>query len=400
MQTWNWLYTPEAPFTWKFVIRVVIKTVVLFTFVNILFALLNPLSLLGQLSGYNWLFEGRERLPYGENPDVSYNLSLYQLDAMFHSQTLADSDPDDEFRVLTIGDSSIWGILLRPEDTLAGQINALDYRTESGQPVRAYNVGYPTMSLTKDLMLLDYAMQYEPDLIVWAFTLESFDQTTQLDPAIVQNNARRVQALLTTYDLAQDQHDDRFVEPSFWEKTLIKQRRALADMLRLQYYGAAWTSTGIDQTYPEDYIPRAVDLEPDTTWHSYTPGQLEADDLAFDVLAAGLELAQDTPVLFVNESMLISDGANSDIRYNAFYPRWAYDQYRDYLEARRAQANWQLLDLWNYLPEAACYTDSAVHLTPTCSHQLAARVGAAIKEIANTGTITQTAFDPVKMARQ
>ena len=36
-------------------------------------------------------------------------------------------------------------------------------------------------------------------------------------------------------------------------------------------------------------------------------------------------------MLLVNEPMLISNGANSEIRYNFFYPRWAYDEYRSML---------------------------------------------------------------------
>jgi hypothetical protein len=183
MPSWKWLY--NTPYTWRFVRNVILKAALLFGVLNLLFVLLDPLPTLGHLSAYNVVFKGRARLPYGENASVSYNLSLYQLDAMFASQSLAGTDHAGEFRVLLIGDSSVWGILLKPEDTLAGQINAGHYRTADGQPVRAYNLGYPTMSLTKDLLLLDYALRYDPDLIVWLFTLESFGQKSQLDSAIV-----------------------------------------------------------------------------------------------------------------------------------------------------------------------------------------------------------------------
>ena len=41
-------------------------------------------------------------------------------------------------------------------DTLAGQFNALDLRTRTmGDVSVVYNIGYPVMSLTKDLMFLD-----------------------------------------------------------------------------------------------------------------------------------------------------------------------------------------------------------------------------------------------------
>jgi hypothetical protein len=387
MQTWKWLYHPGVPFTWRFVRNVVFKAAILFAALNVIFALLDPLPVLGHLSAYNWLFRGRERLPYGENPSAAYNLSLYQIDAMFASHKLAGADHRDEYRVLLIGDSSVWGILLKPKDTLAGQINAGNYHTADGRRVQAYNLGYPTMSLTKDLMLLDYARRYQPDLVVWLFTLESFDRDGQLDSAIVQNNADRVQRLIKTYQLNLDASDPRFVRPSFQGKTIVGQRRDLADLLRLQYYGVPWAVTGIDQEYRTDYTPRAIDLPADATWHGLTQDTFTPDDLAFDVLDAGLHVVGKTPVLFINEPMFISSGQNSDIRYNAFFPRWAYDAYRRLLAEQAAHFNWPLLDLWDILPGADCYTDSAVHLTPECSAQLGQRVGTAIVQMADAGGV-------------
>jgi len=373
----QWLYTPARPFTWGFVVRVVVKAAILFAVLNVAFALLKPLPTLGRLSAYNTLLPGRERLPYGENPAESYNLSLYNLPAMIASHTWVAAD-DDEFRVLLVGDSSVWGILLRPEDTLAGQINRLDLRAD-GRPVRAYNFGYPTMSLLKDLTLLDAALREEPkpDLIIWLLTLESFAARDQLDPALLQNNPDTVRDLITRMDLAQDVNDPRFVEPDFWGETIIGRRRDLADLLRLQLYGVAWALTGVDQAYG-DYTPRSIDLSDDETWRGFAPGALDRDDLAFDVLAAGVARAGDVPVVLVNEPIFISEGANSDVRYNAFYPRWAYDAYRDWLADEADASGWTLLDLWDALPAAECYTDSPVHLTPECSAALAQELEAVI----------------------
>lgn len=382
MQTFKWLYSPKTPFNWRFVRNVLIKAAILLVALDLLFGLLDPLPALGRLSAYNVLFKGRERLPYGENSSAAYNLSLYQLDAMFASLKLAGTGHQGEYRVLLIGDSSIWGILLKPQDTLAGQINAGRYRAADGRPIHVYNLGYPTMSLTKDLMLLDYALRYHPDLIIWSFTLESFGRRTQLDSAIVQNNADRVKKLIKAYHLSQNLDDPRFVVPTFRDKTIIGRRRALADLFRLQFYGVAWSVTGIDQEYRKDYTPRAINLPADLTWQglgqeTFTPG-----DLSFDVLQAGIARAGSTPVLLINEPMFISKGQNSDIRYNAFFPRWAYDEYHRLLAEQVSQHGWQLLDLWDRLPDAACYTDSAVHLTPECSAQLGRIVGPAVAALA------------------
>jgi len=379
MQPWRWLYKPGRPFDRRFVVRVLVKATLLFATLNLAFVLLDLLPALGRLSLYNRLLPGRVRLPYGENPDAAYNLSLFQLDAMFAAHEAARAPARDEFRVLLIGDSGTWGILLRPEETLAGQINAAGLVAADGRRVRVYNLGYPTMSLTKDLLLLDYALpRYDADLIVWLFTLESFDTQTQLDSPLVQHNPAPVRALIERYGLAQDPADPRFVDLSAWDKTLIGRRRALADLLRLQLYGVPWAVTGIDQEYPADYTPRAVDLPADATWHGLREDSFAPSDLAFDVLRAGMARVGDVPLLLVNEPMLISTGANSDIRYNFFYPRWAYDEYRRLLRAGSDERGWALLDLGAAIPDADCYTDSAIHLTPACTAELAEMVGAAI----------------------
>jgi len=375
----QWLYTPVRPFTWGFVARVVVKAAILFAALNVAFALLTPLPTLGRFSAYNTLLPGRERLPYGENPAESYNLSLYNIPAMLASHTWAAAD-EDEFRVLVVGDSSVWGILLQPDDTLAGQINRLGL-TADGRPVRAYNLGYPTMSLLKDLTLLDAALDREPppDLILWLLTLESFAARDQLDPALLQNNPDTVRDLIARFDLAQDADDPRFVEPDVWGETIVGRRRDLADLLRLQLYGAAWALTGVDQAYG-DYTPRSIDLSDDETWRGFAPGELARNDLALDVLRAGVARAGGVPVVLVNEPIFISDGANSDVRYNAFYPRWAYDAYRAWLADEAQSAGWTLLDLWDALPDAPCYTDSPVHLTPECSAALAQELRTAISD--------------------
>jgi hypothetical protein len=159
---------------WRFAGRVLLKAAALFVALNALFSAANPLSAIGRLSAYNVIFPGRHRLPFGENSAEAYNLSLFQLDAMFASHEVAAPKPPDEYRVLLIGDSSVWGILLTPEETLVGHINAADLTTADGKPVRAYNLGYPTISVTKDLMMLSRAMQYEPDMVVWLATLRRF----------------------------------------------------------------------------------------------------------------------------------------------------------------------------------------------------------------------------------
>ncbi len=363
-----------------FLRNVVLKAMLLFALVNVLLALVDPLPALGRISAYNVLLPGRARLPYGENPARAYNLSLFNLDAMLASHELARPKAADEYRVLVMGDSSVWGFLLPAEDTLSAYMNAAGQRLDDGRRVRVYNLGYPILSVTKDLLLLSRLKAYAPDLIIWMVTLESLPADKQLFPPLVQNNAAEVRALIARHGLSLDPADPSFVDPSLWDRTLLGRRRALADLLRLQLYGVPWAATGIDQDIPATFTPRMEDLPADTTFHGLTGPELRPADLALDVLAAGVAEAGDTPVIFVNEPMFVSQGENSDLRYNFFYPRWAYDGYRRLLAAEVAQRGWTYVDLWDAVPSSE-YTDSAIHLTPAGSALLAQRVGDLIKEL-------------------
>lgn len=364
MLKWEWLTKPQTPYTRGFIFRVLLKAALLFVLINVVFAALNPLPLLGRLSVYNWLVPGRQRLPYGENAAQSYNLSLNSLDAMFASHEVARPKASDEYRVLLVGDSATWGILQHPDETIAGVLNAQNLVTTDGRNMRFYNIAHPVLALSKDLILLDYAMRYQPDMVIWLVTAQSFPLEQQIYPPLVQQNADTIQRLVETYDLNIDIQDSRFVTPTFWDNTLVGKRRDLADMFRLQLYGFAWAATGIDQEYPADYTPRATDLESDIGWFSFLePQEITRDDLAFDVLGAGVERVGNIPILLVNEPIFISDGLNSNVRYNAWYPRWLYDSYRGLLTQIADAEGWALFDAWDSIAGTE-FTDSPVHLTP------------------------------------
>jgi hypothetical protein len=362
-------------FSWPFLGRVLLKALLLFIAFNLVFAALYPMGALGRVSFYNLLFPGRERFPFGENPQQSYNLSLYNLDAMFASLALNTAVGNGEYRVLVVGDSSVWGTLLRPGDTLSGRINALGL-TCGGKPVRAYNLGYPTISVTKDLMVLQQAMGYHPDQVIWMTTLEGMLRAEQLRSPILANNPERARDLIARYNLQLDPNDPAFASLSFWDKTIVGARRPLADMLRLQLYGVLWGATGIDQVYDWDPARDAAqrDFQPDPSFHGLNGPVLDKNLLALDVLAAGVQLSGSVPLTLVNEPILVSNGQNSDIRYNFYYPRWAYDDYRSLLGEQAKASGWRYLDLWNLVPESE-FTNSAIHLTPAGETMLAQAVG-------------------------
>lgn len=356
-------------YDWRFFGRVALKTGLLFLLCNLVFAITLPLEALGHLSLYNLVYPGRERLPYGENPAVAYNLSLYNVPAMLASHTIHQPKQANEARVVLLGDSNTWGWFLESEQTLAGQMNGLAPQDRHGRDIITYSLGYPIMSLTKDLMFMEEALARDPDLIVWLVTLESFPRDKQLFAPIVQNNPQRIRPLITQYNLQLDPEDERFVDPQGWERSLIGQRRNLADIARLQQYGLSWAATGIDQFIPEEIPLRQNDLATDTSWEGLTEDTTLTDEqLAFDVLEAGVEMASraGVPVLIINEPMFVADGENSDVRYNSFYPRWAYDQYRVLLHDTAVAEGWLYRDWWDAVPPEE-FTDTPVHLSPAGS---------------------------------
>ena len=362
----------------KFLRNIILKGLILFLLLDLALAGVPPTEL-GKISLYNRLFAGRLRFPFGENPAQSYNLSLFNLDAMFASHVIADGPkPINEYRVVVIGDSSTWGILLRPEQTLAGIVDAKGLIL-CGKKARVYNLGYPTISLTKDLMVLDYAMRYRPDMIIWPLTLEAFPLDKQLTTPLVTNNAELVDNLVATSNLPFDKNDPALISKGFKDRTLIGQRRALADLFRLQMYGVLWSATGIDQIYPSDFERAQTNYGTVTTFHGLQPPTLDPAELAFGVLEAGLRAAGKVPVLIVNEPMMISNGQNSNLHYNFFYPRWAYDQWRQMMMTKATAQDWNYLDLWNLLP-ADDFTNSAIHLTPEGEEVLSERVEKTILE--------------------
>ncbi|MGD8458036.1 MAG: hypothetical protein PVF83_16790, partial [Anaerolineales bacterium] len=215
---------------------------------------------------------------------------------MFASHEISGKEKsEDEYRVIVFGDSSVWGFLLETGETYTAHINKGGYITGNGRKVKAYNLGYPTISLTKDLLLIDFAMQYEPDMIVWLVTLESFPKEKQVFTPLVQNNPSQVRNLISNYDLAIDEKNPDFIEIDLWESTIIGQRRALADLLRLQLYGVMWAATGIDQDIPDTYTPRQEDFERDDSFYDFSPSELSLDDLAFDIISAGVARSGDVP---------------------------------------------------------------------------------------------------------
>src|SRR5262249_22631055 len=144
----------------------------------------------------------------------------------------------------------------------AGCLNRFGLTVQSGQragqKVHFYNLGYPTLSVMKDLLILRHTLPYKPDLIIWSTTLAALYPSDQLGFEVIKAQYDEVAALEARYNFKLYQWP--LQPPDWWQRTLIGQRRALADWLRYQLYGLGWAATGIDHVVPKFVTPHPVEL--------------------------------------------------------------------------------------------------------------------------------------------
>jgi hypothetical protein len=356
-------------------LRVLIKALFLFVVVNLLYALISPQ--VPTISGYNSLFPGRKRLPFGISGDP-FTVAVDDINTMFASHAISAGKTSNEFRVALIGDSSVWGENLSANEVISEQWNKLNLQC-GNKTVKTYNLGYPHPSVIKDLVILDKAVEYDPDLIIWFVTLNALI-SQRVNPFLTANH-ERVTKVLDAYDISFEQ-GGYFVkeEPDFFEKTLIGQRSKLARQLKLQMLGIIWTATGIDKNVSSrERLPNQK-VDDDPRYHGMEPPADLTDMLLFDALAAGQGIAGSVPVLIVNEPMFISNTANGLVRYNLAYPRWAYDQYRDALGQQAQIAQWNYLDLWNAVPPEY-FSDAGLHLSAMGERVLIDQINPALESV-------------------
>jgi hypothetical protein len=344
-------------------LHVLIKALLLYVLANIAFAYFDPA--VGKLSIYNTWVPGRERVPY-EREVAYYNLShtipVYEdMDAMYQSTILSKPKRADEYRVFLVGDSSAWGFQLRPSETLVGQLNSLGLKSCDGRRIVVYNAAFPLPYVMKDLLIIDKVREYDPDMFLWTITLDGFRNRGIFTDYFLDPHAAKVRELVDRYQLT-NLDIEKLQEQTLWDRTIIGQRDRLKRIFLLQIHGLGWSTTRLDYDYQE-YAALSQDQTSNTSFFEMRENELGLDQMLFDVLDAGYKHAEPLPVLVVNEPIFIASGANSDIRYNEFYPRWAYDEYRRYLSQWMQSYGRSHVDAWDLLP-ASEFTDTPFHRTP------------------------------------
>jgi len=155
------------------------------------------------------------------------------------------------------------------------------------------------------------------------------------------------------------------------------QSRTLFRVLRYQLYGLINLATGLDQIPgPPEELPSQ--LSSDLTFEGMKPPTLNIDNVSLDQVKDFEQVAGKVPVILVNQPMqVLTNVPKSDVRYNDYYPRWVYDQYRQYMNTAAAQNHWNYLDLWNIFP-SEYFTDTPLHLIPNGETELAKAIAPAV----------------------
>ena len=351
--------------------RVLGKGILLFLIFE--FTLFSLAPNLGIINIYAPLGLERQRFPISTLDPIDTPLDVNNLDAMVASHIVSRPKALDEFRVMVLGDSAVWGLNLSPAQTLPSQINGLAL-TCGNKKVITYNLSFPRSSSTKDLMILDKVMQYQPDLIIWLVTWYTLMPKTRVDHVIVDQNPIEFYKLGRRFDFL----PKGFQPPTLWDE-FYDQQRALFRVARYQLFPPIQIATDMDQIPgPPEVLPAGLSSE--TTFEGLKPPILRESQVSLDQVQDFYDLAGKTHVFLINEPMLILNGIpNSDLRYNSYYPRWVYDQYRQYLNAAAAQKGWDYLDLWNIFP-SSFFTDTPLHLNPYGEQQLAEVIAPAIQK--------------------
>ena len=345
-------------------IRLLIKALLFFLIVNILFIPFAPY--VGNLSIYNRLIAGRLRFPFASGRWS--DSSMDELDAIFDSHVIAaGAKPPNEYRVVLLGDSSVWGELLTPGQTLSEQLNA-SHVSCSGRNVRFYNLGYPHPSLIKDFVILAAARKYQPDLVIWLVTLDTF-RDNSLNPFVVTNQSQTI-SIADQYHIPFD-ISSLNSSASIWEQTLMGQRSRLARLMMLQLYGIYWAGAAPSPVDPNSFHPVTNNFHDDPTFAPYKTGSDLSTTMLFSWVNYIYQIADGIPLVVVNEPIFVGTGQNSNVRYDSFYPRWAYDQYRAIMNSDSSANHWNYVDFWNII-SAAGFSDTALHLSPVGEQKLAA----------------------------
>ncbi len=346
--------------------KIFAKGIIIFLVFEFAFYALHPN--LEWLNVYNFPALKRQRFPISTVAPEDGALDVANIDAMLASHVVSGPKAPDEYRVFVLGDSAVWGIGLTSAQTLPGQMDALGLKC-GNKNVRVYNLSFPRPSATKDLMILDESMKYQPDEIVWVLSGFTLMPKTRIEHPLISQNPDEYYKVAHRFDFL----PKSYRAPSLVSQVsnqFIDQNRTFFRILRYQFYSLVNLATGLDQIPgPPEELPSQ--LSSNATFEGLKPPKLDVGKVSLDQVQDFYQIAGNVPVILINEpTQVLTNVPNSNIYYNVYFPRWIYDQYRQYVSEAALKNHWNYLDLWNVFP-ASYYTDTPLHLIPEGETELA-----------------------------
>jgi hypothetical protein len=317
--------------------RVVLKALILFISFNLILTAFPDLS--------DFIF--RQFLPrlhkfpmdvvyYNSHSKNGFGVeNVFDVHVLFNTHIISyEKKPSYQYRVVFIGDSTVRDGTIYP---------VVDQQGCGEKVLHGYDLGYYGTSATKDLLILQEAMRYSPDLIVWSVTSRTF--LNEPNGFAVANSASLIK-LINTYNL------------SLPAGTSLTNGRSIfngGNEIRLQTrlainYGILFPAFGSSREVIKMGFNggAANNAENQETL-------LGSGDYVFSALTVAPKIAGDIPFVFINEP-----------RPNSVVIQPDYLQYRQEILSLSREQHWNFLDLWNLIPDNG-FLDT-IHRNATGEH--------------------------------
>lgn len=343
--------------TW---LRITLKVLAILIVVNVLYIAVRPYDAVAPYSIIGRVVPLRKRIIL---PAREEQAQLGSVEMLLNAHEISQPKAPDEFRVVVLGDSGINGFGLTDDQTINAYLTSMGINVQ-GRKIHAYNLAYVGPNATRDLLIADAALAYQPDLIIWFVTGKTFN-VVEPDRLIAYNQPRMTR--LTSQFQLSDLNAQLYghYQDTWWQRSLFAQRTNLYQWINFQSYALrAGQFLGIDVNYMRDHLADQYSLIPGEPKVAAMPN---ANWLPLTALS---QLSK-TPVLIVNEPIfIVPDSVNT---YDDDYSRTVYDQYRAVFNAFCVDNHLWCLDLWNLLPQVD-FADSPLHHTPEGNQIIAVQV--------------------------
>jgi len=245
--------------------------------------------------------------------------NVFDVNVLFNTHIISQEKKRGyQYRIIFIGDSTIRDSRIYP---------ILNQQGCAGKNLQAYDLGYYSTSATKDLMILQEAMKYSPDLVVWSLTSDTLSNEPKV---FALANSADLVSLINTYDLSvtADQSYTSVASLFHGADEILLQTRLVIN------YEVLFPAFGNTQKVIQIGLH---DVRTDNTEEGTNVGN---GANLYSALAAAQSMVGSTPLIVINEPRPSSVVTQPD-----------YLEYRQKMLNLARGKRWSFLDLWNLVPD-------------------------------------------------